>query len=1553
MKQLFKAKKKSQAISPPPQPGDSSSQEFPLRPPHRSSTDPYARLTNDTSTLQSHRSDISDFHGQLFAHERPLSHRQKRSQDRRENPLGLTVLYEPQSPVERLVDIVLIHGLGGTSLRTWCHNRDLQYLWPQQWLPNEPGFEHARIITYGYNAHFSTKKEHTSLAIGDFANDLLFRMKYEELGGQRLGEVPIVFAVHSMGGLVFKKAFIHGLLNNDFRDMMGMVTSVLFLATPHRGADLAETLNKVLTSSIFGHSPKDYVAELARRSPTINELNESFRHHASKLQVFSFYETLSTAIGPMSAMILEKDSAVLGYVPGRDASAPNRKPPRAVVGALRSAISAAIAQTPDTGTEEDLKTIKEALGLSGPPEDDMALARSVRKEGTCEYFLNSREFVTWRNAQRPSLLWAHTYPGNGKSTLCAFTVDRLLEQDAVCVYYFFKFDQREKVSVGSMLRSLALQMALALPTIRHELAKLVRSNINFLRADTASLWKSLFLSTIANLRIERDIFWVIEGLDESESSRKVVELLSEIGNFTTNISVLVFSRPHPTISQAILRARKRIDITDVDISNNQGDVRLAVLEDIEYLPSDDGFKRETTEEITRRSQGNFLWASLVAGQVAHCHRQDQVRRILETTPDGMDNLYDRMLLAVSNLESREDQSLARIFLSWAMYARTPLTVEELSEIYRRELASLIELKHTVYHVCGQFVVIDTNNKVTLVHQSAHEYLRKHSELPFSLDSKQTHEDLLGKCLVTLCDKDLRRKLASIKIPQFLQYAATSWAFHLEHCSNQSDRILNGLVHFFNGTFVLSWIQYLAMSGHLAGLPVASRKLIGYIAKVRKWDSNRPPMLHRLSDLALLESWSIDLLKITAKFGRKLSEDPTMIFKCIPALSPSSSAINQKFGNSSSMTLSVNGVTNKEWDDCLVRVPGSGGKALRLASSPRLLAVAAETPRGSFSLWDTSLYRERQTFNIKQRITEIVFNSSGSLVACCGANRTLIWRVDNCTVVAEAKNPFRERAVGLKFDDHQTLYMVTDIRHVYSLSVHDSETPATWVKLSSDLLAEKDLAPGVWLGTPQSVSFNSDCTAIAIAYRSFAPTVWAVEPPRVVARLRTRTSSSTGLTESYTGGEARVVWHPSDTQVLGIHGEVFKWTPSDDVYEAANGDTGSIPNAIECSPNGLVFITGDAEGTIRIYEVSSMVLIYKLSSEDGINRISFSSDNLRFYDLRGSHCNVWEPNCLARIADASTEKFDDGASTTDSFWSDTDDTRSTSISFPASESYTQSKPRVMALAHTAKNQLVAFSNTDGSMELFEQRNNMSCELEKSVFGIFEKLEWSPQGRYLAQSQSYGAVTVLKTDNTPGSEARVGTEKVYHEDKSPDARGNTRQLLFAPTEELLLVYGETETQVVGVSLGKIEATRRTPSDEFAVWANHPSSPHHLICLTMSAVTVYNWSLQEEHIVLISIPTSYPWHNSISADEILRSYCRGKLLVRTTDKEKSGRRRGFAVIATDDIPIRDDTEMPQSKQIMLVHVAQAVRDSIEYPVGLLHDGRIVFLDESMWGSQYLHEL
>lgn len=149
------------------------------------------------------QSNISDVYGNLMPSSSP-SHARQRSQDRRSDPLGLTVLYTPVE--ERTIDIIFIHGLGGTSLRTWCRNRDPEFLWPKHWLPDEVDMSTARILTYGYHAHFSSKREQTSLTLNDFASDLLFRMKYDEETAERLGQVPITFVAHSMGGLVFKKA---------------------------------------------------------------------------------------------------------------------------------------------------------------------------------------------------------------------------------------------------------------------------------------------------------------------------------------------------------------------------------------------------------------------------------------------------------------------------------------------------------------------------------------------------------------------------------------------------------------------------------------------------------------------------------------------------------------------------------------------------------------------------------------------------------------------------------------------------------------------------------------------------------------------------------------------------------------------------------------------------------------------------------------------------------------------------------------------------------------------------------------------------------------------------------------------------------------------------------------------------------------------------------------------------------------------------------------------------------------------------------------------------
>jgi hypothetical protein len=92
------------------------------------------------------------------------------------DPIGLHVLYNPEAG--RKVDIVFVHGLGGTSRMSWSKNKDLELFWPLKFLPLEPDICHGRIMTFGYNATILKSGTRTSASVLDFAKDLLFELKY-------------------------------------------------------------------------------------------------------------------------------------------------------------------------------------------------------------------------------------------------------------------------------------------------------------------------------------------------------------------------------------------------------------------------------------------------------------------------------------------------------------------------------------------------------------------------------------------------------------------------------------------------------------------------------------------------------------------------------------------------------------------------------------------------------------------------------------------------------------------------------------------------------------------------------------------------------------------------------------------------------------------------------------------------------------------------------------------------------------------------------------------------------------------------------------------------------------------------------------------------------------------------------------------------------------------------------------------------------------------------------------------------------------------------------
>lgn len=98
--------------------------------------------------------------------------------------------------------------------------------------------------------------------------------------------------------------------DSDMNELAKRIHTLYFLATPHRGSDLAKTLGLMLKLS---HSSKPYVGELERNSESIASINDSFRHISKNLHLWSFYETLESNIGGLQVLIVDPSSATLGY----------------------------------------------------------------------------------------------------------------------------------------------------------------------------------------------------------------------------------------------------------------------------------------------------------------------------------------------------------------------------------------------------------------------------------------------------------------------------------------------------------------------------------------------------------------------------------------------------------------------------------------------------------------------------------------------------------------------------------------------------------------------------------------------------------------------------------------------------------------------------------------------------------------------------------------------------------------------------------------------------------------------------------------------------------------------------------------------------------------------------------------------------------------------------------------------------------------------------------------------------------------------------------------
>ncbi|CAN8327482.1 unnamed protein product [Cochlearia groenlandica] len=200
-------------------------------------------------------------------------------------------------------DVIFLHGLRGGPFKTWRIAEDksstksglvekidqeagkLGTFWPSEWLSND--FPQARMFTLKYKTNL-TEWSGASLPLQEVSSMIL-----DKLVSAGIGDRPVVFVTHSMGGLVVKQ-ILHKAKEEKLDKLVNNTAGVVFYSCPHFGSKLADMpwrMGLVLR-------PAPSIGELRSGSPRLVELNDLLRqlHKKGIVEVLSFCETKVTPI---------------------------------------------------------------------------------------------------------------------------------------------------------------------------------------------------------------------------------------------------------------------------------------------------------------------------------------------------------------------------------------------------------------------------------------------------------------------------------------------------------------------------------------------------------------------------------------------------------------------------------------------------------------------------------------------------------------------------------------------------------------------------------------------------------------------------------------------------------------------------------------------------------------------------------------------------------------------------------------------------------------------------------------------------------------------------------------------------------------------------------------------------------------------------------------------------------------------------------------------------------------------------------------------------------
>ncbi|KAL9047362.1 MAG: hypothetical protein Q9214_000046, partial [Letrouitia sp. 1 TL-2023] len=1016
------------------------------------------------------------------------------------------------------------------------------------------------------------------------------------------------------------------------------------------------------------------------------------------------------------------------------------------------------------------------------------------------------------------------------------------------------------------------------------------------------------------------------------------------------VNFVIVSRSSSALSSGFDKFSNSRPVTRMSSESNQIDISDFVERELQMMHGNEMLRRDVTGEIIKRASGNFLWVHLVTQEILDCHTQGEIEQVLETIPSGMQPLYERIEDGMAKTLRPVDQKLARTLLSWAVCAQRPLSLEELAEAIEPAFPHIIDLKHTIGYICSSLLVVDRKSRVLLIHKTAREYLTKVSTGPLAIVPATSHNELFLRCMSALCDPRLLSQRRFSSIPSLVTYAARSWPFHLQAHAGDSET-LTALMTFLQSTSILAWIQLLSTQDQLHILVQSSRSLSVFAERRRGLDASLAPNLRPLQALEAIDLWVTDLVKIVGKFGRNLLDTPNSIFKFIPPFCPTESIIHQQFGRRSTLLVSLSRNSNAIWDDSLAKLfIGAASQTLRIMCIGRYFGIL--TTSDSVILWNSATCQRSSEIIHGEHVTNMCASNSRKLIATYGFRTTKVWDVSNGKETLSVPNPGQGKALGLRFSKSDAeIWVGSDDRKFWRISLSNAD--AGWQEFGPNLFSTEAALAGTKLNSPCSIAFNPDGTQIAVAFRGAPLTVWSVNQPELLARCRR---------EWKEGGKANarpwthadtVLWHPQSGEVLGIYQDsaVFKWHPLDETSQ----DLGLYASVINCSSDGDLFAASDMHGTIKIWKYYDFALIYQLRCEYPVTDLTFSPDNRRLYDLRGSFCNAWEPNTLIRLSELESPGSENRS-----------ESGLTVMSTNMSEAEVGTIEPISAVSISPNGDIYCIGNTEGSVLVVHHEGYELGELWSSPsFLPIENIVWGADGKRIAFRDLGGNVIVQDVEFSNRSPDRIGfSSDTVFKAMVKDEIGSMNQLLLSPQCDMILIASPSSAQVWSVH-SSLRTAKWRHEDNNAVfkWLNHPLSSNHLLAMGATKAFSVSWQdLAQRDTFTFSIPKFHePSKSSNTLDRI-----RKPSLPRSMSSDNTDAEIGHAATTQDGLHVMIETSKffqdhnKSERQLMFFCKADfdgtsglisprpiptAIFDQLQLPLGILSGEKFIFLNNDNW--------